>query len=110
MGDADEASRDPGGVAFQTKLPDAIDLIIFRNGIVVFNFSENNTYCGGSMPVLDVGPINPNYETASEKRLKIASARTNYMNVFIAMLEDRRQVMALVFNLQSILIVTFLLN
>lgn len=85
-GDEDEASRDPNGVAFQTNLPDDIELIVFRHGALVFNFSENVGYCGGSTPALDAGPIDPPYDAASEKRLKIASARTTYMNAFIATL------------------------
>lgn len=85
-GDEDEASRDLNGFAFRTNLPDDIELIIFRNGTLVFNFSKNDAYCGGSTPALNAGPIDPAYDAALEKRLKIASARTAYMNAFIATL------------------------
>lgn len=85
-GTPDEASRNPGEAAFQATIPDGIQLIVFRNGIVLFNFAGNNAYCGGSTPAPGGGPISSAYDAAEKERRRIASARTDYMNAFLATL------------------------
>ena len=85
-GTPDEASRNPGEAAFQATLPDGIQLIVFRNGIVLCNFAGNNAYCGGSTPALSDGPTSSAYDAAEKERRKVASARTDYMNAFVATL------------------------